>query len=161
MNRDETAELLRRRQRLTGHNFDQGVLDTWADMLHAADYGAAVVAMNRAATKAGKGHVNWGEFRAELDAHERDRRDRHAESETFDCELCQGTGWKDAGPDRRGNSSVEPCTSHIRPGKVIPPTHGIAVAAAALEDEMRARGRSSHDIYQVINRWFGTRSDAA
>lgn len=157
MNREQTKDLLRRRLDLTGDTFGESMLDTWHGQLADVDYGEAVVAMNRTATK--HGHVRWHDFHAELAAHQHAKIDRHTVDQ-FDCALCGGTGWKDAGPDRAGNSS-EPCHDHIRPGRIIPPNEGLAHAAVACEAEMRTRGRSSHDIDQVLNRWFGPQEHAA
>ena len=152
MNRNETRDLLKRRLDLTGDNFGESMLDTWHAELIEVDMGAAVVALRRAATK--HGHVRWFDFHAELDAHLRDRTDRH-QAEPLDCQLCGGTGWKDAGPDRAGNTSVEPCHDHIRPGPYIDPAAGMGVALLACEAEMRRRDKPSHEIDLVLNRWFG------
>lgn len=157
MNRDEAKDILRRRLDLTGDTFNQSMLDTWAEQLAHIDYGEAVVALTRTATN--HGHVRWHDFHAELKAHQAGKTNRS--DETFDCQLCQGTGWKDAGAARRGNSSVEPCTNHIRPGRPIPPAEGIAHAAVACEEEMRRMGKTSADIDRVLGRWFGTRHEDA
>lgn len=155
MNRDETKALLQRRHRLAGHSFNEAVLDTWAERLAGVDYGAAVVAMNRACDKATGPYVNWQDFKAHLDAHLRDRVDRHAEMAALDCELCGGTGWQPDGRDEHGRSRLAPCTTHRRRGRIIPASQGVAIAAVALEEELRSQGKPTSEIDRIISRWFG------
>ena len=150
MNRDETRDLLTLRLQLTGDNFNAGMLDTWADQLANADRGEAVVAMRRACAE--HAHVHWFQFNAELRAHKHAKTNR-ADREPFDCALCDGTGWRDAGRNQAGHSTVEPCDRHVRSTPCTPQA-GMALAATALDETMRARGHASADIDTVVARWF-------
>lgn len=150
MNRSETAELLKLRLAMTGDNFGAAMLDVWAGELATTDRGEATVAMRRAC--ANHAHVNWFQFHAELQAHQRGKTNR-ADTRPADCDLCAGTGWREADRDHAGNTTVEPCTHHV-PARAIPPAQGIAIAAAALDAELAARGRDPSLAAARIDRWF-------
>ena len=150
MNRHETIDLLKLRAQLTDQRYTPDHVDVWADELATTDRGEATVAMRRACAK--HAHVNWFQFHAELQAHRHGKTNR-ADTRPADCDLCAGTGWREGPRDHAGNTTVEPCTHHV-PAQAIPPAQGIAIAAAALADELAARGRDPSLAAARIDRWF-------
>lgn len=151
MNRHETIDLLKLRMSLTEQRYNTEQVDTWAEMLATTDRGEAVVAMRRVcATHA---HVNWFQFHAEIQAHRHGKTNR-ADTRPADCDLCAGTGWREADRDHAGNTTVEPCTHHVPAGREVAYAQGIAIAAAALADELAARGRDPSLAAARIDRWF-------
>ncbi len=110
MNRAEATSLLRLRRELTGETFNDGTLDAWLRACASTDPHEAQHAMTEAARA---GRVTLASFTERLPKHA-----SAGDAVPVRCELCSGSGWVSAPPERAHRpefcrpTEERPCNCH-------------------------------------------------